>query len=52
MIGDTTYDIEMAHAAGASSIGVSWGYHRSTPCAQPALITSRPTARPSSVPSI
>jgi phosphoglycolate phosphatase len=27
MIGDTTYDIEMAHAAGTSSIGVSWGYH-------------------------
>lgn len=27
MIGDTTYDIEMAHAAGAAAIGVSWGYH-------------------------
>lgn len=27
MIGDTTYDIEMAHAAGARSIGVTWGYH-------------------------
>jgi phosphoglycolate phosphatase len=27
MIGDTTYDIEMAIAAGASAIGVSWGYH-------------------------
>ena len=27
MIGDTTYDIEMALAAGTSSIGVSWGYH-------------------------
>ncbi|MCZ4282983.1 HAD-IA family hydrolase [Kiloniella laminariae] len=27
MIGDTTYDIEMARAAGAAAIGVSWGYH-------------------------
>jgi len=27
MIGDTTYDIDMAHAAGVHSIGVAWGYH-------------------------
>lgn len=27
LIGDTTYDIEMARAAGARAIGVSWGYH-------------------------
>ncbi|PCD75995.1 HAD-IA family hydrolase [Pseudothioclava arenosa] len=27
MIGDTTYDIEMARAAGVTPIGVSWGYH-------------------------
>lgn len=27
MIGDTTFDIEMAVNAGAASIGVSWGYH-------------------------
>ncbi len=27
MIGDTTYDIGMAVAAGAAPIGVSWGYH-------------------------
>lgn len=27
MIGDTTYDIEMAHAAGVSALGVTWGYH-------------------------
>jgi phosphoglycolate phosphatase len=27
MIGDTTYDMEMGRAAGARSIGVSWGYH-------------------------
>jgi phosphoglycolate phosphatase len=27
MIGDTTYDLEMARAAGMAAIGVSWGYH-------------------------
>jgi phosphoglycolate phosphatase len=27
MIGDTSYDIEMARAAGARAIGVAWGYH-------------------------
>lgn len=27
MIGDTTFDMEMAVAAGAKAIGVSWGYH-------------------------
>jgi phosphoglycolate phosphatase len=27
MIGDTTYDIEMARAAGVNAIGVAWGYH-------------------------
>lgn len=27
MIGDTTFDIEMAKNAGVQSIGVAWGYH-------------------------
>ena len=27
MIGDTTYDLEMAKAAGVQAIGVSWGHH-------------------------
>ncbi|MFY0595545.1 MAG: HAD-IA family hydrolase [Cognatishimia sp.] len=27
MIGDTSYDMEMAKAAGLYAIGVSWGYH-------------------------
>jgi phosphoglycolate phosphatase len=27
MIGDTTYDIEMALAAGCRALGVAWGYH-------------------------
>lgn len=28
MIGDTTFDMHMAHHAGAHAIGVGWGYHR------------------------
>lgn len=27
MVGDTTYDIEMAVAAGTGALGVGWGYH-------------------------
>jgi phosphoglycolate phosphatase len=27
MVGDTTYDIAMARAAGVAAIGVGWGYH-------------------------
>ena len=27
MIGDTTFDIEMAVAAGVKAVGVAWGYH-------------------------
>jgi phosphoglycolate phosphatase len=34
MVGDTTFDIEMAHAAGARAIGVTWGYHRSAALVQ------------------
>ncbi|MBC7165113.1 MAG: HAD-IA family hydrolase [Roseovarius sp.] len=28
MVGDTSFDMEMARAAGIAGIGVSWGYHR------------------------
>ena len=27
MVGDTTYDLEMARSAGVKGIGVSWGHH-------------------------
>ena len=27
MIGDTSFDMEMAKVAGMRSIGVNWGYH-------------------------
>ena len=29
MVGDTTYDLQMARAAGVKGIGVSWGHHDS-----------------------
>jgi phosphoglycolate phosphatase len=27
MVGDTTFDIEMARRAGVGAVGVRWGYH-------------------------
>jgi phosphoglycolate phosphatase len=27
MVGDTSFDMDMAHAAGVTGIGVTWGYH-------------------------
>ncbi|MAY66254.1 MAG: haloacid dehalogenase [Rhodospirillaceae bacterium] len=30
MIGDTTFDVEMANNAGVLAIGVAWGYHEAT----------------------
>jgi phosphoglycolate phosphatase len=27
MVGDTTFDVEMARAAGVAAVGVGWGYH-------------------------
>ncbi|TDR32336.1 HAD family hydrolase [Hydromonas duriensis] len=40
MVGDTTYDVEMAHAAGVSSIAVCYGAHdeRQLQAAQPSAI--------------
>jgi phosphoglycolate phosphatase len=34
LIGDTTYDILMARAAGAHALGVDWGYHEASTLAQ------------------
>ena len=30
LVGDTTYDMEMARAAGAYALGVDWGYHETS----------------------
>ena len=30
MIGDTTFDMDMARSAGVHAIGVTWGYHPHT----------------------
>ncbi|TMV03283.1 HAD family hydrolase [Ruegeria sediminis] len=38
MIGDTSFDMEMAKAAGVTGIGVSWGYHSTTALADAASI--------------
>ena len=41
MIGDTSYDMAMARAAGVTAIGVAWGYHeRRGTCAAPARTIS------------
>ena len=44
MVGDTSFDIEMGHAAGAMTIGVTWGSHeRSTiEHANPTVIADSP----------
>jgi phosphoglycolate phosphatase len=39
MIGDTTYDIEMARAAKVAAIGVGWGYHDSRELTQAGAVT-------------
>ena len=40
MIGDTTYDMEMAQAAGMDFIGVTWGYHDASALHRAARIVS------------
>ncbi len=42
VIGDTTYDMSMARAAGAGAVGVSWGYHapQSLPAAGAEVVLS------------
>jgi phosphoglycolate phosphatase len=39
MLGDTTYDMDMARAAGIKKIGVSWGYHPAETLLPDAMIT-------------
>ena len=42
MIGDTSYDLEMARAAGVPSIGVAWGYHPAHQLAQADVVVDTP----------
>ncbi|MGP9790790.1 HAD-IA family hydrolase [Roseinatronobacter sp. NSM] len=37
MVGDTTYDMDMARAAGVHGLGVSWGYHAPTALGVPVV---------------
>ncbi|MDO6589901.1 HAD family hydrolase [Loktanella sp. D2R18] len=39
MVGDTTYDMDMARAAGVAKIGVPWGYHAADALRPDMLIT-------------
>ena len=41
MIGDTSFDIDMAKAAGLKTIGVSWGYHGREKLAQADVVIDR-----------
>ena len=49
VVGDTVYDIAMARAAGATAVGVAWGYHRAAALSGAgacAVIDSFPTLVP------
>jgi len=41
IIGDTSFDMAMGHAAGVSCIGVSWGYHPVADLAQATTVIDR-----------
>jgi phosphoglycolate phosphatase len=46
MVGDTTYDMDMARAAGVRAIGVSWGYHPASDLRPDILIDTFPDLIP------
>lgn len=43
MIGDTTFDVDMAGAAGVAAIGVAWGYHAAPDLAAAGAATVLPS---------
>ena len=49
MIGDTSYDMAMARAAGVTAIGVAWGYHDAEELIARRRAPSSPTIRPTSL---
>jgi phosphoglycolate phosphatase len=52
MVGDTTFDMRMARAAGTDALGVSWGYHpaEALTAAGARLVLPRAAALPDSLP--
>lgn len=51
MIGDTTFDMEMARAAGSHAIGVDWGYHPAA-ALNAAMVISDFAALPSAIETV
>ena len=45
VIGDTSFDMEMARSAGATAIGVAWGYHETAELTQCRRPCDHPPAR-------
>lgn len=52
VIGDTSYDMEMARAAGAFAIGVSWGYHPRDRLSEAHMIVDQVDAMPAALDEI
>jgi phosphoglycolate phosphatase len=52
MIGDTSYDIDMARAAEVNAIGVEWGYHPKSALLHANAVVSRPDALYSAIHTI
>ena len=49
MIGDTTFDMEMAGAAGMAFVGVSWGYHPASHLTQAAEVVDMAADLPGAI---
>ena len=52
MIGDTSFDMDMAQAAGVAGIGVSWGYHDRAALQNAATVIDRFEALPAALDQI
>jgi len=52
MVGDTSFDMEMAAHAGVRGVGVSWGYHPADVLTQAACVIDRFDALPAALDSI
>lgn len=52
MIGDTEFDMDMAHAAGVHALGVSWGYHHRDRLSRAQRLLDDMTALPGAIDDI